>query len=381
MKEQKSILFVYPHANPFDPTGSGGQNRLYNLIQEIQKNHQITVIAPETDVSGEGPKFFSGYEQRTPGFISDVDPGLATVLYKEISQRDPDMIHIPYPSGILLSRVISAVNRRSPSILIDAHDVMSERAIQFTNENLGLVCDKVRRYYTPTLESKATKVADHVITVSEEDKELMTRLNGVPPEKLTVIPNGAHPIEFDDLEDPEVIREDIGLSSNDIAVVFHGNCATGTHNLEAAEYISQHLAPGFQADVEFFIIGKGAPNSDLKNVTTLGFVDDLYSTLHAMDIAIVPLQSGTATKLKMFDYMSVQLPMLSTRKGTEGIDLKEGKQVITSELGDEFETALEELIQDENLRKHLGESGRSLIESTYNWKSIAEKLDDVYREL
>lgn len=381
MGQQKSILFVYPHADPFDPSGSGGQNRLYNLMQGIKKYHQISVVAPESVACVERPEYFSGYQQRTSGFISDLDLGLADVLQRKIKQNDPDVIHIPYPSGIVLSKFISAFTRRSPSVLLDAHDVMSERAIQFDNENLGFVADRVRRYYTPALEAVATRVADHIIIVSEKDRELMTRLNDVPPNKQTVVPNGAHAIDLDDLEDRGVIRENFELSSSDIGVVFHGNCETGTHNFEAAKYISQQLAPAFESDAEFFIIGKGAPQTDQENVTTLGFVDDLYSTLHAMDLAVVPLQSGTATKLKMFDYMSVQLPILSTRKGTEGIDLKDGKHVITRELDDGFETQLTRLIRDHDLREHLGNSGRRLIESKYNWKSIAEQLNEVYRNL
>jgi glycosyltransferase involved in cell wall biosynthesis len=382
MNQQKSILFVYPHADPFDPTGSGGQNRLYNLIQEVKQSHYVRVVAPESVVKGERPGEFSSYRQRSLGFLSDVDPGLATVLHKEIRQNDPDVIHVPYPSGIVLSKVISEINRREPSILLDAHDVMSERATQFSNENLGLFSDITRRYYTPVLESVATEVSDHIITVSEKDKKLMTRLNGVSPRKQTVIPNGAHPVELENLDEPEVVRKNLGLSSDSIAVVFLGNCKTGTHNLEAAEYICQHLAPAFGADVEFFIIGKGAPQSDQENVTTLGFVEDLYSTLYAMDIAIAPLQSGTATKLKMFDYMSVQLPIVATHKGTEGIDLKENKHVLISELVErDFEAEIERLVQNPQLREQLGKSSRSLVESEYNWNSIGKRLERVYQRL
>lgn len=379
--QQRSILFVYPYLDPFDPGGSGGQNRLYNLIQETNKFHKVSVIAPESVVSGDTPAYFSGYVQRTPGFISDIDPGLATVLDAEIKQNNPDVIHIPYPSGLVLSRVISIVNRRRPSLLLDAFDVMSERASQFTNENLGSATDRLRHYYSPALESLATTIADHIITVSKRDAELMTQLNNVPPEKQTVIPNGANLIDLDTLKDQDEVRADLGLSSDDIGVVFHGNCETGTHNLEAARYINDRLGPAFESEAEFFIIGKGAPQSDQENVTTMGFVDDLYSTLHAMDIAAVPLRSGTGTKLKMFDYMSSQLPILSTVKGTEGIDVEEETHVITNELGKDFDAALDRLTRNQELRSRIAVANRRLIKSKYNWEAIGEKLDAVYRDL
>jgi glycosyltransferase involved in cell wall biosynthesis len=381
MEQQKSILFVYPHASPLDATGSGGQNRIHNLIQEVKKSNQVKVVAPKSTVNERNACNFSGFVQYTSGFTADIDLGLARVLYNEIRQWTPDVIHIPYPSGIVLSRVISVINRCCSNIILDAHDVMSERAIQFPNENLSFTASKLRKYYSPALESLATRIADHIITVSKKDQKLMTKLNNVPPEKQTVIPNGAHPVDPDTLENEKTIRDEFGLSPDCTAVVFHGNCITGTHNLEAAEHICQELAPKFRDDVKFILIGKGMPQSDQDNIATLGFVDDLYSTLYAMDIAVAPLLSGTATKLKMFDYMSVKLPIISTNKGTEGIDLENQKDVITSELGDEFETALKRLIRDPSLQERLGESGRHLIESKYNWEHIGKKLDNVYETL
>jgi glycosyltransferase involved in cell wall biosynthesis len=261
---------------------------------------------------------------------------------------------------------------------------MSERVQQFDNENLGTISKYVRQFYVPTLESNATRVADHVITVSEKDVELMESLNGVPRNKLTVIPNGAEPINETKLANRTSVRDEFDLTPDTSAIVFHGNYETGTHNREAAERIIDRIAPRFRDrdDVEFFIIGNGAPETELPNVTPLGFVEDLYSTLNAMDIAIVPLTSGTATKLKMFDYMSVGVPIVSTEKGTEGIDLQDGVDVIVSEVEtDQFVEEIQRILNDEERREQIGNNGRRLIEERYNWRAIGKRLDDVYTGL
>jgi glycosyltransferase involved in cell wall biosynthesis len=267
---------------------------------------------------------------------------------------------------------------------MDAHDVMSQRAREFDNENLGFISKVLRRQYIPRLESVACSLADGALAVSDKDKHLMRELTGIDSEKIFVVPNGASKISLDSLRPGETVRNELGLSESTTAVVFHGNYETGSHNLEAARIIQEDIAPRFanSSDTEFFIIGKGAPESSSENIRTVGFVDDLYSTLSAMDVAAVPLESGTATKLKMYDYMSVGLPIVATKKGTEGIDLEHEKDVLECETADEdFVTQLERLIEDRELREQLGASGRELIEERYNWDAIGMQLHQVYTDL
>ena len=57
---------------------------------------------------------------------------------------------------------------------------------------------------------------------------------------------------------------------------------------------------------EFVIVGNGVPRCELDdNVKCLGFVDEIYALLKSSDIAIVPLQSGSGTRLKILDYFAV----------------------------------------------------------------------------
>lgn len=384
MTAGNAILFIHPHSDPLDPTGSGGQNRIYHLIIETSKTRNTIVLGPKDRCSQSDTIEYQSYQKKSRGFVSDIDYSLAKKILSIVRSNSVGIIHIPYPSGIVLSRLAVRLSGSNTKIVLDAHDVMSERVQEFKNQNLGTFSKYVRQFYVPALESIATQVTDHVITVSEKDAELMERLNGVPRDKTTVIPNGADTVSEVNLTNRGTVRCELDLKPDTCAIVFHGNYETGTHNREAAERIINRIAPRFQNrdDVQFFIIGNGAPDTVLSNVTSLGFVNDLYSTLNAMDIAIVPLTSGTATKLKMFDYMSVGVPIVSTHKGTEGIDLQDGEDVIISDIGtDQFMGEVQRLLDNQVLREQIGNNGRRLIERRYNWKAIGERLDDVYTEL
>lgn len=381
---KEHLLFVYPHADPLDPAGSGGQNRLYHFIDQMSRRFDITVIGPTSKLESTEMFEVRTYDQKIPGFLSDLDHGLATTLYETIRSVEPDVIHVPYPSGIILSQTLLVITRTNAKIVLDAHDVMSERAREFVNDNLGSVSKQLRGLYVPNLESIATSIADQIITVSEKDARLMNCLNGVPQDKLSVVPNGAELLDTGELTPRETVREELDVNPDTTAIIFHGNHETGTHNREAADRIITKIAPPFQGqeDIHFFIIGQGAPETAVDNVTSLGFVDDLYSTLNAMDLAVVPLQSGTATKLKMFDYMTVGLPIISSEKGTEGIDLEDGTNVVVSKLATEsFIRNIRKLLEDDQLRYEIGTSGRRLIEERYNWQVIGNELNDVYQRL
>jgi glycosyltransferase involved in cell wall biosynthesis len=101
-----------------------------------------------------------------------------------------------------------------------------------------------------------------------------------------------------------------------------------------------------------------------------------------MDIAIVPLSSGAGTKLKVFDYMSVGLPIVTTKKGVEGIDITEGTDaIVVEDVDSEFITAIEELIENPSWRQTLGDQARILAETEYNWDTIGGELRDIYAQI
>lgn len=381
--DRKQILVLYPHGDALDQSGSGGQNRLFHLIMQATQFHDVTVVSPYNSVYTGDEVEMKTYQRRTPGFVSDLDFSLARRLYEIIREESPDIIHVPYPSGIVLSRFLTILSATNTKILLDAHDVMSERAREFENDNLSFTSAQFRRIYIPFLERLATAAADHVITVSEKDARLMENLNKVPSEKISVIPNGAELIAHDDLKPRSTVRNRLDIPPDTTALVFHGNCETGTHNKEAATMIIEEIAPQFQDhDVHFFVVGKGVPEPQTNNVTSLGFVEDLYSTLNAMDIAVVPLTSGTATKLKMFDYMSVGLPIISTPKGTEGIDVENKQDVLITELeSGSFSESIQQVLDDPSLQAKLSENGRRLIQERYNWNTIGLEFNSVIRSL
>jgi len=132
-------------------------------------------------------------------------------------------------------------------------------------------------------------------------------------------------------------------------------------------------------DVDFLLVGKGTPAVDRPNVTTAGFVDDLFSVLNVADVAVVPISHGGGTKTKVYDYVTLGLPMVTTSKGIEGIDLVDGTHAAVVDAVDEaFVDALAGLL-DSPARRDRMRDALSRLAGEWSWASSVERLDTFYR--
>ncbi len=86
--------------------------------------------------------------------------------------------------------------------------------------------------------------------------------------------------------------------------------------------------------------------------------------------------------MKILEAASCSRPIVSTRKGAEGLDFVDNKEILLSENVDaDFIEGILELIKDEGLRRTLGKNARRKVERQYNWGEEIKKFDAMYDEL
>jgi glycosyltransferase involved in cell wall biosynthesis len=124
-----------------------------------------------------------------------------------------------------------------------------------------------------------------------------------------------------------------------------------------------------------------------KNVTDMGFkrLEDLYPWMKASDLGIIMLWPETnyltSLPVKVFEYMACSLPVLASdfpfwRKTF-------GECAVFSDplSAEDIAAKMNELLNDKNRMKELGEKGRGLVREKYSWESEAEKLFALYDRL
>lgn len=217
--------------------------------------------------------------------------------------------------------------------------------------------------------------ADLILACSQEDLERFNRLYGFDFEKIRVVPNGvmAFTLVPPSVDQRKKAREHLKLSASSFVVFFIGS--QYPPNMEAADFIVEKLADRLP-EATFVIAGGvgGAVNDSKANVIVTGPIDEKVKSmwLRCADIAVNPMFSGSGTNIKMFDFMAMGLPTVTTAIGARGIDLGRRHALIIVEPDVEsFVEAIQNLRENMALRLNMGVDARACVEDGYAWERIS----------
>jgi len=374
---------------------SGGQNRFSNLVKELKKReNKIVVLESESFADPNDTNIANIYSykdykifNRTLIIFRDININFISKLLHILKNERIDLIQITHPSGIFVVKILIKLTRNKIPIVYDAHNVESNFVLETfaNNPKYSKLERSIIPKYTKFLEKIMCKyIVDHVTSVSENEGKIFIERYKLKKEKITIIPSGCHILDLPDIKCKNDIKEEIGINSDKLIIFFHG-LFTHPPNKDAFETIESYIAQKFRKidkRVLFVIGGTGTPKFERENIKSLGFIEDLYKVMCMADIAIVPLTSGAGTKLKILDYLGVGLPIVTTKKGIEGIKAKNGEHVIIVDgVNNDFIDATKYLIENEEERKRIGANARRLAEEEYDWDKIGEKLDTLYRKI
>jgi glycosyltransferase involved in cell wall biosynthesis len=245
------------------------------------------------------------------------------------------------------------------------------------------------------LEGWACRSADRVVALSEVDRDFMADLYGVAMDRFTIIPHGVDPNLFNYWpEGATTARQKLGLASEIPILTFVGKLDY-VPNVRAVDYIVERIAPAVWAhypEAQFVIIGQGAETltkHQRDGIIFTGFVDaraivrpNLSDYLSASDVVLVPLDSGSGTRLKIVEAASNARPVVSTRIGAEGQSFIDGEEILlTDEVDQAFVDATLRLLADAGLRERLGRAARAKVLAQYSWCAQVGKMENVYEEL
>ena len=389
------ILIVFGYGNLFLPR-AGNESRLNHITRGLAiQNDVITLERMEFQKNIEDTNivqkryFFNDLNFKHTHFgvfFSDFNPFYFLKIHEIIKNESPDIIQISYPRGVLAAKLCKLLNRsKNIEVIYESHDVQIEVSKVNSNDlSVSYIKRKVIYFYDKIIERIAVSVADHITTVSDLDKAKFIDLYSIDPLKITVIPSPIEIPKLDGIGSKIKCRDNLGIESDKIVVIFHG-VYNYLPNREAVNWIENYIAPEINKiydNVTFVIAGKGLIKGHKNNIIYLGFVDNLHEFLKTADIAIVPVLKGGGTRIKILDYLCMGLPIVTTKKGIEGIEAENGKSaIIVDDLNDEFLTSLINLIEHEQYRKNIGANARRLADEKYEYNKVGEKLSNLYHNL
>jgi polysaccharide biosynthesis protein PslH len=268
----------------------------------------------------------------------------------------------------------------SPAIVVDWHNIESEMMWRYAGTPVNPVKKLAAKRTAKLIERAEDRLLDtcamHTVTSERERQKLLARRPGA---NIQVIPNGVDANYFSAKEIREASRR-VGQSDSKPTILFVGLMDFHA-NIDAVTWFSRNVWPEIarnHPEIHFQIVGRNpAPEvralvSDRIHVT--GTVDDVRPYYASAVAAVVPLRSGSGTRLKILEAMAAGVPIVSTRLGAEGIDAEHNVHLLLADSGPEITAAIDRIVSSEETRKRLTAAARELIVARYDWSAIGERL-------
>jgi glycosyltransferase involved in cell wall biosynthesis len=390
----RRILILSP-CDAFPPV-HGSSTAVYHTLQYLSEGNRVHALltclySQRGQVDLEGPNLVVRYAPASPldrlgykGLI--VNPLYFRAAWQMARDFRPDVIQAELlwtaPAALWLRR------RTGVPVVLMQENVEYQKFVRF-----GLTSPFLR--FLKALEGWACRRADRVVALSEVDRDFMIDLYRVPAKRFAIIPHGVDPDLFHARpEGAAAARRALGLEAGVPLLTFVGKLDY-LPNARAVAYIAERIAPAVwqrHPAARFAIVGQGAETLTeyrQDGIIFTGFVDarggampNLADYLAASDVVLVPLDSGSGTRLKIVEAASVGRPVVSTRIGAEGQDFVDGEEILlTDEVDGAFVEATLRLLADEGLRQRLGTAARARVLAQYSWRAQVNKMERIYREL
>jgi len=307
----------------------------------------------------------------------------ASKIIKIIEENSPEVIHCQMlfdQLPLLLMRYQHRFNYKIVGNLL-TQEYLLDNIIQ--KIGFRLVKTLVKRYVKHKTSLFFAK--------TKELEELLIGVFGISPRNIHIIPLGVDPDLFKFSQKARYqIRDSLGLSDEDIVVVYSGKITP----IKKLEILIEAIAPIIKENknVNLLIIGEGEMSylmylkgliSRLRISKNVIFHHAVHRTLlpgfySASDIAVWPGLSS----ISIVEAASTNLPVIfrATQAELYAIENKNGFVFEQGNL-DRLRKYLNILVHNEDLRKEMGRRSRLLVEQKLTWKSIANRYLNSYMQI
>lgn len=380
------------------PVDKGGKIRTYQMLKELKKGNYITYLTlDDGKASSDAVELASEYADKTICIPHTTAAKFSAKFYFELAgnllsklpyalqkYRSAEMqkaIRNEAASGnhdiLVCDFLAPAVNLSGscpiPTVLFQHNVEAMIWRRHFENELAGpkraFLKSQWRRMRD--FESESCKRFDMVAAVSAEDAETMRRDYGIV--NVDDVPTGV---------DTDFFSPDESVSKTGSNIVFTGSM-DWLPNEDAILWFIREILPLVRKsvpDVTLSVVGRD-PSSrirDLGNedpsITITGRVPDVRPYMSEASAYVVPIRIGGGTRLKIYEALAMELPVVSTAVGAEGLPLIDGEHILIRDDPASFAEAVIGLLKDETTAKRIGESAAAKVRSDFGWSNAASKF-------
>ena len=383
------------------PVDKGGKIRTYQMLRELKCEHHITYLTLDDGAAAEEarslaaeycqelitvphltrPKFSAGfYAELARNLLSPLPYFMkkyqSAAMRREIIERtahqDFDVLvcdfltpSINLPSGVNLPTVLFQHNVEA--MIWKRHYEVQKNPLKKAYL-YGEWC-KARAY-----ERAACRRFDQVIAVSREDRETMEREYEI--KSVADVPTGV---------DTDYFRPRRSVQPEPHNLVFTGSM-DWLPNEDAIQYFTREVLPRIRQsvpDVTLTVVGRNPFPSLVElserdtSIVVTGRVEDVRPFMERATAYIVPIRIGGGTRLKIYEAMAMEKPVISTTVGAEGLHVRNGEELLLADTPEAFAEEVLRVIGDEKFARELGRRAAETVRASFGWDKVAASFAEI----
>lgn len=311
----------------------------------------------------------------------------AQELDKVLREFQPELVIF---EEVWLYRYLPVVKRHKCRIILDEHNVEAdifEQKYSSVESFRSQLKVKLQLPQIQSLEKDFVNQVDQVWVCSDEDMSLLQQLYGEQTPSY-VVPNGVNVANYDHVRLGQCSPPQ-GLEEKNRNIIFLGQLSYSP-NTVAVELLLNQIYPRIKElypDCRLLLVGRSptqpmldAAEADTGIVIT-NWIADVKPYLAAAHLMIVPLLQGGGTRLKILEAFAAGCPVLSTTKGAEGLQARDGEQLLIRDGVEELVEGVSQLWSDPSLREKLAHAGHELVKAEYSWEAVGLRVKPAVEEL
>jgi sugar transferase (PEP-CTERM/EpsH1 system associated) len=386
------------------PVDKGGRIRTYNMLRELRTLHKVTYLtlddgtaAPDAveraaeycDVLERVP--FRVRAKGSPAFfaelavnaVSSLPYAIAKYRAPAMTRRLRELLRRDAYDVVVCDFLFPSLNVPSdlgvPTVLFQ-HNVEA----MIWRRHADVARDPMRRAYFASqwrrmlaFERAECRRFDAVVAVSPVDAAVFADEYGVA--RVAELPTGV---------DTEYFTPDRAVARTAHEMVFTGSL-DWMPNEDGLVYFVEEVLPRIRAEVPdatLTVVGRNPPArlrelaTRASGVTIAGRVPDVRPYLARAGLSVVPLRVGGGTRLKIYEAMAMECPVVSTTIGAEGLPVRDGEHLRIADTPDAMARAAVELMRSEARRAELARDAAAYVRREFGWAGVARRFAEICAE-
>ncbi len=391
------ILFltkIFPY-----PPDAGVKIKTYKILQLLVRYHSIHLAAfvdsSETSIHPSKIKIFcKSIKVLSLPIITQYHTGLFLKIARSLISSTPYIISKfssmemhRYVNKILKKKKINIIYidnihmaQYTPDwyrgkVIYDANEIIHSTYKSFVHEKVSVITKlfitlesvKLERY-----EKFWLAKFDHIFTISKLDRMNFIKMN-IDSSKVSFLPI---PYKIKDV-----------YNSYHFPIIYIIASLSWFPNTQGIKWFIDNVFPLVTKrvkNVKLNIVGKNNKQlyirySHISSIRFLGYQTNLEKEYKKASVIVVPIFSGGGIRVKILEAMSYGLPIVTTLKGIEGIDVQNRKEVLISNNSYDFAKGVLEIIRNKKLARKLSRNSINFIEKNYNIDMTSKVLKKMFR--